>query len=88
MCTIWELIVRLLNRIEDLGFESAVLRNGVGNYKFDIQLTLLISSCMRCFFVSRVDPSGFNFRLHRSLSKTPKPGLRCNVSGGTGGSIF
>lgn len=50
-------------------------------------LTRLISSCMRCFFVSRVDPSGFNFRVHRSLYSTSKFGFRCNVAGSTGGSM-
>lgn len=50
--------------------------------------TRRISSCMRCFFVSRVDPSRFNFRVQRSLYNTSKLGFRCNVPGSTGGSIF
>ena len=51
-------------------------------------LTRRISSCMRCFFVSRVEPSGFNFRVHRSLYSVSKFGLRCNVVGSTGGNMF
>jgi hypothetical protein len=50
-------------------------------------LTRRISSCKRCFFVSRVDASGFNFRVQRSLYKTSKLGLRCNVTGSTGGNM-
>lgn len=42
---------------------------------------------MRCFFVSRVEPSGFSFRAVRSLYKTSKFGLRSSTQGSTGGSI-
>lgn len=51
-------------------------------------LTRRISSCMRCFFVSRVEPSGFSFRVQRSLYNVSKLGFRCNVVGSTGGSII
>lgn len=50
-------------------------------------LTRRISSCMRCFFVSRVDASGFNFRVHRSLYRSSKLGFRCSVTGSTGGNM-
>lgn len=51
------------------------------------RLTRRISSCMRCFFVSRVDPSGFSFRVQRSLYSASKFELRCNVAGSTGGNM-
>lgn len=51
-------------------------------------LTRRISSCMRCFFVSRVEPSGFSLRVQRSLYRASKLGFRCNVVGSTGGSMF
>lgn len=50
--------------------------------------TLLISSCIRRFFVSRVDPSEFSFRVDRSLYKTSKFGLHCKVDGSTGKSML
>jgi hypothetical protein len=50
--------------------------------------TLRISSCILCFFVSRDEPSGFNFRVHRSLYKISKLGLRFRTFGSTGGSMF
>jgi hypothetical protein len=43
---------------------------------------------MRCFFVSRDEPSGFILREVRSLYKTSKLGLRSKTRGSTGGSIF
>lgn len=48
--------------------------DGIGRILGD--LTRRISSCMRCFFVSRVEPSGFSFRVHRSLYRVSKFGLR------------
>jgi hypothetical protein len=50
-------------------------------------LTLRISSCMRCFFVSRVEPSGFSFLEVRSLYRTSKLGLRSRTRGSIGGSM-
>lgn len=50
-------------------------------------LTRRISSCKRCFLVSRVEPFGFSFRAVRSLYRTSNLGLRWSTRGSTGGSI-
>lgn len=51
------------------------------------ELTLCISSCMRCFLVSRVAPCGVNFRVQRSLYNISKFGFCCRTDRSTGGSM-
>jgi len=50
-------------------------------------LTLRISSCTRCFFVSLDEPLGLSFLVQRSLYKISKLGLRCSTAGSIGGSM-
>lgn len=76
-------------RKKDELFQTATLERNRSVVKHIKEvLTRRISSCMRCFFVSRVEPSGFSFRVQRSLYNVSKFGLRCNVTGSTGGSMF
>jgi hypothetical protein len=77
--------------------KSALYRQKTGRMKAQIDslvdercreiLTLRISSCTRCFFVSLVEPLGLSFRVQRSLYRISKLGLRCSTAGSIGGSI-